>query len=270
MAAQPAPISTSNLEPPRKSVELEDPGAHELGIFLRTAEAFMQMLTSNQIESSADEDYFSDASEGRRRNSRAGSPFRPPSPIPKTRVERVDDKPSYGEVPGSPAYETRLQDAVPDELEIVPEGKLSKRSSRQFLEPTASSGGVVIPRTVVEKVDPSSPSHGDVPGTAAYQKRLADAAPDVVLKSPESGTHARSLSSFTDNEGVEGMESTQAPIPETIITRLDSRPAHGEVGGATAYEMWRQDAEPDDLEHDGNPAAGERPGMKRSSGGRLT
>jgi hypothetical protein len=230
--------------------------------FLRVTEALMQTLTSNQTESSADEEYFSDASEGRRRNSRTGSPFRSPSPIPKTRVERVDDKPSHGEVPGSPGYEKRRQDAVPDEVEIVPEGKLSKRSSTQFLEPTAAPGGTVIPRTVVEKVDPSSPSHGDVPGTAAYQKRLADAPPDVVLKSPESGTQARSLSFFTDNDGVEPMESPQVPIPETVITRVDSHPAHGEVEGTAAYDMRRQDAEPDVLEHNGNPT-GERPVTKR-------
>src|SRR3954462_15436916 len=99
------------------------------------------ILISHYVDS-ADDEYFSDASEGRRRPSRPESPLRSTSPIPKTRVERVDDKPSYGELPGSPAYEKRREDAVPDELEIVPEGRLRKRSSAQFLEPPPSPGGV--------------------------------------------------------------------------------------------------------------------------------
>ena len=52
---------------------------------------------SAAAESSSDE-HFSDASEGR-----PGQPDRSEatSPIPVTRVERVDDQPSYGEVPGT-------------------------------------------------------------------------------------------------------------------------------------------------------------------------
>jgi hypothetical protein len=184
-------------------------------------------------------------------------------------VERVDDKPSHGEMPGSPAYEKRRQDAVPDELEIVPEGRLSKRSSTQFLEPTASPGGMVVPRTVVEKVDPSSPSYGDVPGTAAYEKRLADAAPDMVIKLPESAKQAPSFPLFSDNARAERTGSPQFQIPETVITRVDSRPAHGEVGGTAAHDMRRQDAEPDVLEHESDPT-GKPPVLKSSSGGRLT
>ena len=165
-------------------------------------------------------------------------------------MERVDDRPSYGELPGSPAYDKRRQDAVPDELEIVPEGRLSKRSSAQFLGPTASPGGMAVPRTVVEKVDPSSPSYGDVPGTAAYEKRLADAAPDLVLRSPESGGQPSSFPSFSNTEGAERTESPQVPIPETVITRIDSQPAHGKVERTAAHELRRQDAEPDVLEHE--------------------
>lgn len=45
-------------------------------------------------------------------------------------------------------------------------------------------GGTPIPKTVVERVD-DEPSYGEVPGTDAYNKRLADANPDVVVKVPE-------------------------------------------------------------------------------------
>ncbi len=98
---------TDELSPPRKSVELQDPGAHELGVF--TASTTVAKLIV-YIESSSDE-HFSDASEGR-----AGQAGRSnaTSPIPTTRVERVDDQPSYGEVPGTEAYSKRAQDAVPD------------------------------------------------------------------------------------------------------------------------------------------------------------
>ena len=63
----------------------------------------------------------------------------------------------------------RTQDAVPDELEIIPEGHNSRRGSH-LPEPdrSATPGGTPIPRTVIEKVDPESPSRGDVPGTLAH------------------------------------------------------------------------------------------------------
>lgn len=168
-------------------------------------------------------------------------------------MERVDDQPSHGETPGSPAYNKRRQDAVPDELEIVPEGRLSKRSSGTFLEPTASPGGTIIPRTIVEKVDPSSPSHGDIPGTPAYIQRMADATPDVVLKVPEPGEKPPAMSLFSDQAEDETEVSPQVPIPETVVTRVDSTPAHGEVEGTAAYDMRRKDAVPDVLEQRSDP-----------------
>jgi hypothetical protein len=211
------------------------------------------ILIIHRTDSSADDEYFSDASEGRKRPSRPESPLRSPSPIPKTRVEKVDDKPSYGEMPGSPAYEKRREDAVPDELEIVPEGRLSKRSSTQFLEPAASPGGMVIPRTVVEKIDPSAPSYGDVPGTVAYEKRLADATPDLVLKSPTSGKPATALHLFSDIEGDGPTQPLPVPIPETIITPVDSHPAKDEIHGTVTRDMRRQDAEADALGQESDP-----------------
>ena len=39
-------------------------------------------------------------------------------PIPTTRVERVDDEPSHGEVPGTAAHDIRSQDAVADEMVV--------------------------------------------------------------------------------------------------------------------------------------------------------
>jgi hypothetical protein len=117
-----------------------------------------------------------------------------------------------------------------------------------FLEPAYSPGGSIIPRTVVEKVDPSSPSHGDVPGTLAYEKRLADAAPDIVIKAPEPGKTGPAI--FTDE--VSGKTpNPMFPIPETIITRVDSQPTHIETDRTAAHKIPQVDAEPDSLErHD--------------------
>jgi len=157
----------SELSPPRKSVELEDPGAHEL-------------------ESSESDEHFSDASEGRQLPPDQADRSNANSPIPITRVERVDDQPSYGEVPGTEAYKKRTQDAVPDEVEVVPEGARSRSASRLRPEDRPiTPGGTPIPMTVVEKVDPEEPSHGDIPGTIAHKVRAADAVPDVILKAPQ-------------------------------------------------------------------------------------
>lgn len=115
------------------------------------------------------------------------------SPIPITRVERVDDTPAHGEVPGTEAYNKRTQDAVPDEVEIVPEGMRSRSASRVSVsDRPITPGGTPIPKTVVEKIDPDEPSYGDVPGTEAHQQRLADAEPDVVIKAPQEAQRSNS------------------------------------------------------------------------------
>jgi len=137
------------------------------------------------IESS--DDHFSSASEGDSSND--GSK----SPVPITRVERVDDSAAHGEVPGTPAYNLRAQDAVPDEVEIVPEGRRSRSSTttrgRSASHLSASSrpetpGGSPVPKTIVERVD-DKPAYGEVDGTPAKEMRMADAMPDEVRKAPE-------------------------------------------------------------------------------------
>lgn len=106
------------------------------------------------------------------------------APIPITRVERTDSKPSHGEVPGTAAYNMREHDAVPDELEIVPEGTRSRKSSHVG----SSNPPSPVPKLVIEKVDPEHPSHGEVPGTEAHAMRLADAEPDEVKVASDMAT----------------------------------------------------------------------------------
>lgn len=158
-------------------------------------------------------------------------------------MERVDDAPSHGEVPGTAAYNVRSQDAVPDEMEIIPDGAGSKPSSRlEDYEQPLTPGGTPIPRTVVQKVDPGSPSYGDIPGTAAHKIREADAVPDVVLRASES----RRPSSHAPDVNLD------IPVPITVVTKVDAEPSHGEIPGTDAYETRKQDAEPDVVEEKGD------------------
>jgi len=193
------------------------------------------------LVSSDGEEYFSDASEGRRRS----RPATPVSPIPRTRVERIDNEPSYGEVPGTPAYEKRILDAVPDEVEVLsPEPGLRSKRSSQFLEPPTTPGGTIIPRTVVEKLDPDETSYGEEPGTAAYIQRQMDAAPDVILKTPAPGK----IAVYTgDSQSISkhNRSASNFSIPETIITPVDDKPAHGGLPGIAAHKKRTLDASPD-------------------------
>ncbi|KAI9835449.1 MAG: hypothetical protein M1819_002367 [Sarea resinae] len=181
--------STEELKPPRKSVELEDP------------------------DSSETEEHFSDASEGQLPASDDSGKL---SPVPTTRVEKVDDEPAHGEVPGTLAYDMRTQDAVPDELEVIQEGGRSRSNSGvDAADRPSTPGGAPIPTTVVEKVDPSSPSHGDIPGTAAHEIRKADAVPDLVLKVHEGESRSRSASTTS-------VTAHDVPIPITTVSDVDA------------------------------------------------
>ena len=103
---------------------------------------------------------------------------------------------------------------------------------------------------VVEKIDPTSPSHGDVPGTAAHAKRQADAVPDVIL---QAGEHDGAP--VADDRS--GSISADVPIPTTVITKVDSEPSHGEIPGTDAFDMRKGDAKPDVVEKKGD-VSGER------------
>ena len=146
----------------------------------------------------------------------------------------------------------RTQDAVPDELEIIPEGSNSipSSSNSQRVSPTLPDG-ISIPKTVVEKVDPTSPSHGDVPGSAAHSIRKADAVPDVILKAPDDG---ESPSDGDRNAAI----SPEMPIPKTILTKVDSIPSHGEVPGTEAFDLRKGDAKPDIIEKKGDVSGKQR------------
>lgn len=116
-----------------------------------------------------------------------------------------------------------------------------------------------MPRTVVEKVDPEFPSYGEVPGTSAYLQRQMDAAPDVIVKVPDPEKRRSHTDKATNKEG----HSQPIPIPETIITRVDTEPAHGDDPGTEAHEDRAADALPDVVGTNsgaGNSSARNHPG----------
>ncbi|KAK9653000.1 hypothetical protein HCH54_002940 [Aspergillus fumigatus] len=218
--------SSPYLGPPRRSTELEDSGAQDSAV------------------PNSDDEHFSDASEGHER-SRSHPLSGRTSPIPLTRVERVDDRPAHGEVPGTVAYEKREQDAVPDEIEIIPTGSHSRSSSTVGSQNRPlTPGGSPIPRTIVEKVDVNQPSHGDVPGTLAYEKRRADAVPDLVIKPSEPDIDSPAGDAESNEPGsVTGMQ-----VPATVVSQVDSTAIEDSTYSLQAHRRRPSDAAPDVIE----------------------
>ncbi|KAJ5212265.1 uncharacterized protein N7498_003911 [Penicillium cinerascens] len=224
------PDASTHLEPPSKTTEKEDPGAEDTA-------------------SNSDDEHFSDASEGHL-NAQSNLQTGGTSPVPRTRVERVDSSPQHGEVPGTAAYEMRGQDAVPDEIEVLPESaedaQTKDTSSAGSQDRPLTPGDSSIPRTVVEKVNPESPSHGEVPGTGAYEKRQADAVPDLVRTAGD--LDDAQPPSFVDD----GSPETNIPdqeIPETKVSQIETMPTEEELPPhPKAHQSSPSDAMPDTLE----------------------
>ncbi|KAK5663635.1 hypothetical protein OQA88_4066 [Cercophora sp. LCS_1] len=150
--SEPQRSRANSLSPPTRT-HTEDPGAHDL--------------------ESDSEEHFSDA------QSAPSSESHPTSPIPKTRVERVDDKPAYGEVPGTTAYQMREEDAAPDEIAYVPDVNTQSTPETKDDAAPPTPGGHPIPKTVVEETPDTegSKTHPEI-----IKRHGSDPHPDVVLK----------------------------------------------------------------------------------------
>lgn len=129
------------------------------------------MITANtccNVESESD-DHFSDAQSAPSRGSQAASP------IPKLRVEKVSDEPSYGEVPGTDAYKMREGDAEPDEIAVIPDD--SDSASGESRSQSGTPNGRAIPTTLVEETADTEGSE-----THPEKQHRSDPPPDLVLK----------------------------------------------------------------------------------------
>lgn len=97
--------------------------------------------------------------------------------IPTTVVEKVDPfTASYGEVPGTMAYEMRRADAEPDVV-VGSEDQEGPRSRSG-----STPGNLPVPITRVSVVDSAPTTHGDLHGKKADEKHEGDAEPDVVVQ----------------------------------------------------------------------------------------
>ncbi|KAG6177042.1 hypothetical protein E4U27_004612 [Claviceps purpurea] len=189
--------ASDELQPPPE-MNMSDPGAHQL----------------TEPESSDSEDQFTDA------QSNPMTPRHFTTPIPKTRVEKVDSIPSHGEVPGTEAHKQREADAQPDEIAVLGD-------TEEHLEEASTP----IPKTRVEKVD-SNPSYGEVPGTEAHKQREADAQPDEIAV----------LDDFTKEHLEEAsLDTPRQDVPITVLEPAQSD--HGESSAST--KSSDVDAKPD-------------------------
>ncbi|KAG6051384.1 hypothetical protein E4U39_001101 [Claviceps sp. Clav50 group G5] len=189
--------ASEELQPPPE-MNMTDPGAHQL----------------TEPESSDSEDQFTDA------QSNPMTPRHFTTPIPKTRVEKIDSIPSHGEVPGTEAHRQREADAQPDEIAVLGD-------TEEHLEEASTP----IPKTRVEKVD-SNPSYGEVPGTEAHKQREADAQPDEIAV----------LDDFTKEHLEEAsMDTPRQDVPITVLELVQSD--HGESSAST--KLSDVDAKPD-------------------------
>ena len=137
-------------------------------LFISPSDRWPRFFTGNSSES---DDHFSDAQ---------SAPPSATSPIPRTRVEKVSDEPSYGEVPGTEAYRMREGDAEPDEIAVIPD-EVEKEKQRiraaSIVRPSAP-GGQPIPKTVLEEAE-------DVPGRphqSPVKRHRADSRPDLIVR----------------------------------------------------------------------------------------
>lgn len=185
--------NTGTLSPPvPEHHALDDPGAHEL-------------------EPDSDDQFHDAKSETRSR-----SHSRPVSPIPITRVERVDHEASYGEVPGTEAYEKRAEDARPDEVAFIEEEE--KTESPGVMSPT-TPGGQPIPKTVLEEVPPSPVLGGlSRSSTHKHKRHMSDAMPDLILHVEDRGDvtpPVKSPDNLTPNAISSGTSQAQGPTDTT-------------------------------------------------------
>lgn len=109
-------------------------------------------------------------------------------------------------------------------------------------------GGTPIPLTLVEKVDLISPSYGDVPGTAAYEQRKADAVPDMVMKVSDPRSRSPSPSPSLGRAPSEAGSVNNTPLPETRVLRVDSIPSEETEPGPRAHTRRPSDSLPDLVE----------------------
>ncbi|KAI6779609.1 uncharacterized protein J7T54_008227 [Emericellopsis cladophorae] len=202
--------SPGQLDPPEDTRKQEDTGAHQLA------------------DQSDSEDHFTDA--------QSAASAHGGSPVPTTRVERVDDEPAHGEVPGTEANKMREADAQPDEIAVIPEDDTESQSTGHNEK---------LPATVVEEAPGSmGPRSQEFVG-----KRQADAPPDVVV-SPSA--EEKGEVDGQSNPDEPNSPSLRAPDSESTPTcpprRKSSRSIRSTLDEASDFSDDAEDAFGDDFD----------------------
>ncbi|CAN8099573.1 unnamed protein product [Discula destructiva] len=166
------------------------------------SESVTQDAGAHELDSSESEDHFSDAQSAPRTPKNA-------SPIPKLRIEKVNNEPSYGEVPGTEAYKAREGDAVPDEIAVLSvdgKNKADGEKQEKDIKEPSTPGGHPIPMTVVEEAWGNSEVQ-----SRPETKYKADAPADMVVKSPivENGTAEPISPALSSPRSVHSIRSTR-------------------------------------------------------------
>ncbi|KFY06331.1 hypothetical protein V492_08074, partial [Pseudogymnoascus sp. VKM F-4246] len=184
--------------------------------------------------------HFSDARSDRAAFSRTSSP------IPTTRVERVDHEASYGEVPGTAAYDQRSEDARPDEIAFAESASSAADPVSRPLTP--------IPQTVLEEAPPS-PIRGHFRGPSTPKVHPADAQPDRVIHIPDSGS-ASAEEEEGDVSGTRPRSPTSLPLSSETRSRTSSSSRPPVVSQALPPPAGNYDADADGDEEDEDEDAG--------------
>lgn len=130
----------------------------------------------------------------------------PGSPIPKTRVEKVNHEPSHGEVPGTEAHRIREEDAKPDEIGQAPDSTVPS-PQQASLDPATPPEGLELPKTVVNESAGSTEPHTEEFKERLEEAQKADAAPDEVTQEDDKAeTEEKDSESTEDRETGTGNE----------------------------------------------------------------
>lgn len=174
----------------------------------------MLILCLPESSDSTDE-HFSDAHSDPEEPSNGN---RAASPIPRTRVERVDSEPAHGEVPGTDAYKLRTEDAVPDEITVnSPARSRASSIAPSPVSPTSQS----VPKTIVDEADdsPDAATQHQTPRSRSNSHK-ADAAPDLIRKPDGTGAANPIPTVSAPSESAEPTEAAPAdPVtqPQTYL-----------------------------------------------------
>lgn len=162
------------------------------------------------------------------------------SPIPRTRIEKVDNEPSHGEVPGTEAHQKREEDAKPDEIAVAPDST-SPGQDQQSPTSELSLESPSAPQTVVsESAGPTGP-HTEEFSERIEEAQRADATPDVVMQADDATDEVEEVGRIPVGASVHS--STSGDMQD-----LENDGADQEEDEGDDFDEFEEGAEDDDFD----------------------